>query len=82
VIATGAVLKQLARRLSRPPDSHLRGRATLAARLRVEASELHALGIAIEHHNHSAANTIKAQLYRTSQDVRTAARTAGIARCG
>jgi hypothetical protein len=82
VIATGAVLKQLARRLSRPPHSHLPGRAKLAAHLRIEARELHALGIAIEHHNHTAANAIKAQLDRTSQDVRTAARTAGIARCG
>jgi hypothetical protein len=82
IIATGAVLKQLARRLSRPPDSHLRGRAKLASHLRIEARELHALGIAIEHHNRTAANAIKAQLARTSQNVRTAASTAGIARCG
>jgi hypothetical protein len=82
IIATGAVLKQLAHRLSQPPNSHLRGRAKLAAHLRIEARELHALGTAIEHHNHTAANAIKAQLDRTSQNVRTAARTAGIARCG
>jgi hypothetical protein len=82
VIATGVVLKRLARRLSRPPDSHLRGRAGLAAHLRVEANELHALGMAIEHRNYTAANALRAQVDRTSQDVRTAARTAGVAGCG